>query len=113
MNGDQHCVIIETAYDYIYSDGFCTSIYAFLCETPALTLAEICVAPYTYDNILDICWRLEETTPLTWDAARDVCIDEGGDLMILNSIAIHDYIKDVLSLGKYGGTSVARISSGP
>ena len=100
MNGDQNCIVMESAFSYNYSDVDCTFQYAYLCETPVLTLADICVSPNSYDSVLDICWRLEETNRLPWNDARNVCIADGGDLMILDSTAVHAYIKGVLSLSK-------------
>ena len=100
MNGNQHCIIMETAYGYNFSDLRCTNNYKFLCQTPVLTLSDICISPYNYDSVLDICWRLEDSFTVTWQNARNICMSDGGDLMILESEAVHTYLKGVLSLGK-------------
>ena len=101
MGGDQHCIVMETAYGYNFSDVSCFTNYKFLCQTPVLTLSDICISPYNYDSFLDICWRLEDSLTDTWQNARNVCMSEGGDLMILKSEVVHTYIKGVLPLSKY------------
>ena len=100
LNGNQHCIVMENAYDYNFSDLSCTNNYKFLCQTPVLTLSDICISPYNYDSVLDICWRLEDSFTVTWQNARNICMSDGGDLMILESEAVHTYLKGVLSLGK-------------
>ena len=96
---NQDCVVMEAIYGFKFNDVLCSNLYNFLCQTPVLTLADFCFPPYTYVSYLNICWRLNDATSLTWDAARDACIAENGDLLILHNDATINYIKDQLTLG--------------
>ena len=98
---NQDCIAMEAAYGFKFNDVSCTLLYNFLCQTPVIYLGDICSAPYTFYAPLYLCWRLEQNQAKTWNDARDTCISENGDLMVLEKTAVVSYMKDQLTAGGY------------
>lgn len=124
---EQDCMVIESAYGYNFSDVACSTPYKFLCETPFVTspstlspsLSTIstpapttpftpstagsytCQEGYTYFSPQSICWKLETNMPLTWEAARTECNNDGGDLLVIHTDDFLSYIQSQMTTGKY------------
>ena len=65
--------------------------------TPTFSESMHCQANYSYAE--NRCWRLENDTIATWDAARLVCMGEGGDLLMLKTQSFLQYMQDYLISG--------------
>ena len=125
---EQDCMVVESAYGYNFSDVACSTSYKFLCQTPFITtpsplplsLSTIstpapttpispsapefytCQEGYTYYSPQGICWKLETNMPLSWEAARSECNNDGGDLLVIQADDFLSYIQAEMTTGKCG-----------
>ena len=114
---EQDCIIMESAYGYNFSDITCSTPYKFLCQTPLTTTtlpppttttnptppstigSYTCQQGYIYYSAQGICWRLETSNLLPWEAARTACNNDGGDLLVINTEAFLHYIQAEMTAG--------------
>lgn len=68
---------------------------------------------YLHNKLTGICFKIHNEMKQTWTDSRDICFEEGGDLIVLNTSEKFNYIVNTIrsSPGKISSTqSYVRIA---